>query len=93
MITAQTARQLAGPTVEEKVEALGRRIHELAKEGRRQLRCGYDYDQDQELWINGGYTKTEQWLSAVNILKNHGFEVEFYYNEGQFVDMYTRITW
>lgn len=93
MITANEARELAGPTLEEKVEALGRRIEELAKEGRRVLRCGYDYDQDQDLWIHGGYSSTEDWKKATQILRDKGFEVDFYYTELQFVDMYTRVKW
>lgn len=94
MIDAKTAKKLAGPTVEERVKAIGPTIEKLAKEGKRSLRCGYDYSEDKDLWINGGYSRSDEWNQAKTFLEKLGFEVSFYYNEGsQFVDMYTVIKW
>jgi hypothetical protein len=45
------------------------------------------------LWIRGGYNHTEDWKAARKILMDLGYTVEFYYNESQFVDMYTLIKW
>lgn len=93
MISASEARSLAGPTLDEKIESIGVRIEELAKEKKRVLRCGWDYTPDKELWIDGGYGNTKEWLKAKKKLEALGYHVEFYYSEGQFVDMYTKITW
>lgn len=92
-ITANKARELAGKTVGEKVYSIGERIRELATQKKRALRCGYDYDADSDLWINGGYGRTAEWKEAVEMLEKEGFRVSFYYSENQFVDMYTIIEW
>lgn len=93
MITAEEARQLAGKTVEEKVESLCATIRELASEHKRVCRCGYDHAEDADLWIHGGYSGTKDWMEAKKILEGAGFEVSFFYEERQFVDMYTLVKW
>lgn len=94
MITASEAKRLAGLTVEEKVESLSNSIEKSAKEKKRCLRTGWDYKEDNDLWVNGGYSKTQEWWKAKEILENLGYKVSFYYSEGsQFVDMYTLIEW
>lgn len=93
MITAQEARELAGYTLKEKVERLGEEIRKCAIEKKRQLRTGWDYKEDSSLWIEGGYSKTEEWRTAKKILEENGYKVSFYYRESQFVDMFTLIEW
>ena len=94
MITANEARKLAGPTVKEMVDDIFPVIERAAKEKRRYLRTGWDYEEYPELWINGGYSKSKEWLEAVKILEGLGFKVKFYYSDGSFaVDMYTLIEW
>jgi len=93
MISAKEARNISGETVEEKVEKLHNAIIALAKDGKRELRTGYQHKDNPELWINGGYSKTPDWQSAKKILEDLGYSVEFYYAELQFVDMYTIIRW
>lgn len=93
MLTAKEARILVGETVNEKVEKILVKVAELAKAKQTKLRCGYDYDIDEELWMYGGYNQTEDWKKAVSILKGLGYKVSFFYEERQFVDMYTLIEW
>jgi hypothetical protein len=92
-LTAAEARKLAGPTVQERVDDILVAIEKLAKQGKRQLRTGWDYDKDRELWIDGGYSNTPEWREAIKILSELGYKAQFYYNCGQFVDMYTLIKW
>lgn len=94
MITAAEARKLAGPTIEEKVQALLVKVEELAKQGKRQLRGGYDYDADSDIWVMGGYEGTPDWQKAKKILEGLGYKVEFYYNDSSMAaDLYTIIKW
>lgn len=93
MISAKEAREIAGPTLDEKIEEIGERIEELAKEKKRVLRCSWDYTKHPELWVNGGYAGTKEWNEAKAKLEELGYKVTFYYSEGQFVDMYTKIEW
>lgn len=93
MITAKEARELAGKTVKEKVEALCLAIEQAARSKGRQLRTGWEYKDDKDLWIDGGYSRTKEWEEAKNILEGLGYKVTFYYKETQFVDMYTLIEW
>ena len=91
--TAEEARKLSGKTLDEKVDGLLAAIAEAAKQHKRQLRTGWEYGADEELWIRGGYGKTDEWKEARKMLVDLGYTVEFYYNESQFVDMYTLIKW
>lgn len=93
MFTAEQARKLACVTVEEKVGQICKAIESSAKLKHRCLRTGYDYKEDRDLWIIGGYDKTEEWLKAKQILESLGYKVSFYYKEAQYVDMYTLIRW
>lgn len=93
-LTAAEARELAGPTLDEKVDAILEAIKDAAKSEKRVLRAGWDYKTDNNLWIDGGYRETEEWKKAVAILQSLGYDVQFYYNEGSLaVDMYTVIKW
>lgn len=93
MLTAQEARKLAGPTLDEKVESLLKSVEEKAKEGQRKLATGYSHKEDNDLWINGGYSRTDEWVKAKTMLENLGYKVSFFYEEHQLVDMYTLVEW
>lgn len=92
--TAEEARKLAGKTVEEKVDSLLVAIKDAATNKKRKLRTSWEYEEDNDLWVNGGYNKTKEWIEACKILEALGYKVSFYYNEGSIaVDMYTLISW
>lgn len=91
MITAEEARRLAGPTLEEKVEAIADGIKKAAEEKKR--RYVPPASQDPDLWITGGYERSQEWLEAKKRLESLGYKVTFFYEERQFVDMYTVIEW
>lgn len=94
MLTAADARKLAGPTVQEKVESLLESVKAQAEKGHRLLKTGWTHKEDEDLWVHGGYSPTEEWKKAKAILEDLGYKVTFYYDEGgQFVDMYTLIEW
>lgn len=86
-ITAAEARQLAGPTPQEHVNAVYPLIRRAAESGKRSLRIGTGF------WAQEGYSGTQAWKQACDCLRADGFAVEFYYKEMQFVDMGTEISW
>ena len=86
-ITAQEARELAGPTVSERVEEVYPKIREAAEKKRRRVALHEDF------WVNGGYRGTKEWKEACELLRKDGFIVKFFYEERQFVDMYTVVEW
>ena len=92
MITANEARLLSGETPEEKVEAIQPLIEEAAKKGRRAIIIR-DSNVGGGMWVNGGYNSTDEWKECVEILRGLGYAVRFYYEERQFVDMGTEISW
>lgn len=91
MITAKEARDLAGPTFEERVkeqlEFAYERIKLAAENKHRSVNL------TNEFWSRGGYSGTDEYKAAVKQLKVLGFEVEFFYEELQFVNMYTIVKW
>lgn len=91
MITAREARQLAGPTpeevVKEQLEFAYERIKLAAENKRRSVNL------TNEFWTRDGYSGTDEYKAAVKQLKVLGFEVEFFYEELQFVNMYTIVKW
>jgi hypothetical protein len=86
-ITAAEARQLAGPTPQEHVDAVYALIRAAAEKGQRSMSIGTGF------WAHEGYSGTQAYKQACDILRADGFGVEFYYREMQFVDMGTEITW
>ena len=103
MLSAKEARKLAGVVDEDdlkqKIERLLNSIRSLAQddnlseEQRRRCATGYQHRDDADLWTDGGYNGTEEWKKAKEILENLGYEVSFFYEEKQFVNMYTLIKW
>lgn len=86
-ITAQEARNLSGPTVEDHVNLAYDLIRDAANKKMRQVPLTNDF------WVRGGYSKTDDWDKACNILRADGFTVDFFYEERQFVNMYTIVKW
>jgi hypothetical protein len=87
-ITAAEARELAGPIVQERVEAVYPLIREAAEKKQRRLAL------HSAFWVNGGYSESKEWKEACELLRKDGFTVSFfYYEERQFVDMYTIVEW
>ena len=86
-ITAAEARKLAGPTVQEQVDLVYPLIREAAEKGKRSITLHDD------LWVNGAYKGTVEYKQAVKILEGDGYTVRFFYEERQFVDMYTVVAW
>ena len=93
MINAAEARKMAGPTLDEKIDALGETIKKQASKGHRQCKTGWTHQEDLSLWIDGGYDQSKDWKQAKQILEALGFQVSFFYEEKQFVNMYTLIEW
>ena len=86
-ITAAEARELAGPTVEERVDEVYPLIREAAQQGKRSLAL------TSKFWTHCGYQGTPDWREACELLRADGFEVKFFYEEQQFVNMYTIVKW
>lgn len=85
-ITAQEARKLAGPTVQERVDEVYPLIREAAENGQRSIAL-------HGWWANEGYSGSADWKQACKILEDDGYQVKFFYEERQFVDMYTVVEW
>ena len=85
--TAADARKLAGPTAQEEVDVIIPLIKEAAKKKERKL-CLH-----QDFWVNEAYSQTPKYKEAQKILESLGFKVEFYYEEKQFVNMFTIVKW
>lgn len=84
-ITAKRARDLAGPTIEEEIDAVYARIKTAAE---NKERCIKLHD-----WANEGYGNTEKYRALEKELTGSGFEVEFFYEERQLVNMYVIVKW
>ena len=85
-ITAQEARKLAGPTVQERVDEVYPLIREAAEKGGRTIHL-------HDWWANEGYKDTVEYKQACMILEGDVYKVKFFYEERQFVDMYTIVEW
>lgn len=88
MITALEARNLSGPTPQERVDEIEPLIRTAAE---KKLRRAHLQD---SFWVHEGYSKTDHYKQAVKILEDLGYKVKFYYDDGgQFVNMYTIVEW
>lgn len=91
-ITAQEAKELAGPSFEEivegAVEGASNVIRAAATEKNRSVKL------HESFWVHGGYKSTPEWKEAKKRLESAGFNVSFYYQElSMAVDMYTLVKW
>lgn len=85
-ITAQEARELAGPTVQERVDEVYPLIREAAEKGKRSIDL-------HGWWADEGYAGSKDYKQACMILEGDGYKVKFVYAEYQFVSMYTVVEW
>lgn len=86
-ITAGEARKLSGPSVHEHVDAVYTLIRAAAEKKQRQIRLHNSF------WVQEGYSRTANYAAACKILEGEGYKVSFFYDERQFVDMYTVVEW
>lgn len=87
MITAKEARELSGPTVEDHLAEAHAAIRKAAENKKREVALHSSF------WVNEGYKGTKDWHKAKNNLTDLGFTVEFFYEERQFVNAYTKVSW
>ncbi len=86
-ITAEEARRLSGYNAEEYADEAFQLIRIAATDGKREIRL------HTKFWTQGGYSRTPEWQKACKILEDAGFSIQFFYEERQFVDMYTIVEW
>lgn len=96
-LTAEQARSLAGipedGVAEQAVERLLVTIKKLAEEKKRKCATSYQHKEDVDLWVYQGYKGSPTYKLAVEQLEALGFKVTFFYEERQFVNMYTLVEW
>ena len=85
-ITAKEARELAGPSVQERVDEVYPLIRKAAEEKRRQVNL-------HDWWADSGYAGTAEWRDACKILEMDGYKVKFFCDERDFFDKYTIVMW
>lgn len=86
-LTATQAREIAGPTIDERVDAALVDIRAAAEKKKREVALHGDF------WVHGGYGDKPKYRAACGILRKLGYTVEFFYEELQFVNMYTVVKW
>ena len=85
--TAEEARKLAGPSLSDHVNEALDLIRLAAVDKRRVVGLRSNF------WTRGGYNGTEECKAACKELEALGFKVSFFYEELQFVNMYTKVEW
>lgn len=86
-ISVEEARQLAARPVEEALKYAYTAIRKAATEKK------YEVNLTSDFWVYEGYNGTKSYAEARNALVDKGFTVEFFYEERQFVNMYTIVRW
>ncbi len=90
-LTAAEARNLAGPTFDETVNAMVdgalAYIRQVAEKKGREVHL------NAPEWVHGGYSQSKEWKAATAELQRLGYTVELFYEERQFVNMYTVVKW
>ena len=88
MISAQEARKLAGPSVQDRVDEIAPLIKKAAEAKKRSVAL------HDSFWVHEGYNSTPEYVQATDMLKELGYKVSFYYKEHSIaVDMYTVVEW
>ena len=90
MITAEQARLLAGPSAEEYLELISKRIEKAASEKQREVIIR---DNPYAEWLYSEQNMAPVARKVIDELRANGFQVKLYYNELQFVDMGLWISW
>jgi hypothetical protein len=92
-LSAAEAREIAGPTVDERVDSA---LEIICAAAEKKLRC---VNLTDAFWVNGGYghdrkgLMEQQYDQAKKALESLGYKVWFFYEERQFVNMYTVVEW
>jgi hypothetical protein len=87
-ITAEEARALSISPIEIALDEAYEMIRAKAAAKGKKVALHGDF------WVKQGYSETEDYKEACDILRKDGFNVEFYYNDSSyFVDMYTVVSW
>ena len=87
ILTAKEAREVAGPRVSDYVEEACQKIRDAATQKKFEVRLNSTF------WETEGYSNTQMWRDVKTQLEELGFTVKFYYEERQFVNMGTVISW
>lgn len=91
MITAREARELAGVSYEKELEEQLELVYEKIRiAAKKKLRTVVLSD---KFWVNGAYKQSRGFVEASTKLKNNGFDVIFYTNPTQPINMYVSIEW
>jgi len=86
--TAKDARELAGPTIEERVDDVLIEIEKAARDKKRELRL---YD---DFWTKGSYYTKDDYLKACKLLEDLGYDIFLDYDDGcQFANVCTIVRW
>lgn len=90
-LTAAQAREIAGQTMEERVNiAVEGALIDIRAAAEKKHRDVHLYG---DPWVHGGYSDTPEYKAACKALRDLGYTVEFFYEERQFVNMYTVVKW
>lgn len=90
MITAKEAKELSGPSSEDYLEFIEKKITEAAKNKSKSILIR---DEPYARWLYSEKDNTQAAKTAMIKLRENGFELKFYYKEMQFVDMGLEIHW
>lgn len=91
MITAKEANDISGTKTEVFIEFIEEKIKASAKLGKHEVIIR---ENPYSGWLYVGYNKLhDNEKACLDELKTCGFDVDLYYNEGQFVDIGLRIKW
>jgi len=88
-ITAEEAREISGPTIEERIS----KVYELIKEKAGGEKDNREVWLTSKFWTESGYSRNEDYKALKEHLESNGFKVDFFYEERQFVNMYVTIKW
>ena len=89
MLTAQEARELNPDVTSEldrQLKIVESLIETAAKAGKDHIRLG-------DAFWSKAFAQPDAWKCAAFTLRNLGYKVEFHYDERQFVDTYTTVSW
>lgn len=90
IITAQEAREMAGPTPEERLESISNMIRKAAADRKRSIILR---DAPYRDWLYVLKPVTEEDNKVIEALKEKGFTLSLHYKETQFVDYGLIISW
>lgn len=90
MITAQEAYDLAKPNYDKYLEFINEKIKTAAKNGKTSIIIR---ENPYSCWLYGPDKNDQEVDDLLKLLKERGFSISLYYNEGQFVDIGLNISW